>query len=226
MVKKQKITLPKTDKVTGRPYLSYSQISTWKKSKRDYIRQYFFGEDFSGMSDYMDFGSKVGNALEKNDFSEFTKEEQKFLKTIPRYDQFEREINLQMDGYFVKGFIDTNTTENTEKGELVKKIADYKTGEIEKKESEYASDDYIQLDIYAASIQQETGVLPEEVSVFLIDRTGNAFKGEPLRLGERYITITKKVDDKRVKVVMNEVNKIAQEISEYYQIFLKLNGLM
>lgn len=226
MVKKQKITLPKTDKVTGIPYLSYSQISTWKKSKRDYIRQYFFGEDFSGMSDYMDFGSKVGNALEKNDFSEFTKEEQKFLKTIPRYDQFEREINLQMDGYFVKGFIDTNTTENTEKGELVKKIADYKTGEIEKKESEYASDDYIQLDIYAASIQQETGVLPEEVSVFLIDRTGNAFKGEPLRLGERYITITKKVDDKRVKAVMNEVNKIAQEISEYYQIFLKLNGLM
>ena len=221
-----KITLPKTDKVTGIPYLSYSQISTWKKSKRDYIRQYFFGEDFSGMSDYMDFGSKVGNALEKNDFSEFTKEEQKFLKTIPRYDQFEREINLQMDGYFVKGFIDTNTTENTEKGELVKKIADYKTGEIEKKESEYASDDYIQLDIYAASIQQETGVLPEEVSVFLIDRTGNAFKGEPLRLGERYITITKKVDDKRVKAVMNEVNKIAQEISEYYQIFLKLNGLM
>jgi hypothetical protein len=226
MVKKQKITLPKTDKVTGIPYLSYSQISTWKKSKRDYIRQYFFGEDFSGMSDYMDFGSKVGNALEKNDFSEFTKEEQKFLKTIPRYDQFEREINLQMDGYFVKGFIDTNTTENTEKGELVKKIADYKTGEIEKKESEYASDDYIQLDIYAASIQQETGVLPEEVSVFLIDRTGNAFKGEPLRLGERYITITKKVDDKRVKVVMNEVNKIAQEISDYYQVFLKLNGLM
>ena len=226
MAKKQKITLPKTDKVTGRPYLSYSQISTWKKSKRDYIRQYFFGEDFSGMSDYMDFGSKVGNALEKNDFSEFTKEEQKFLKTIPRYDQFEREINLQMDGYFVKGFIDTNTTENTEKGELVKKIADYKTGEIEKKELEYASDDYIQLDIYAASIQQETGVLPEEVSVFLIDRTGNAFKGEPLRLGERYVTITKKVDDKRVKAVMNEVNKIAQEISEYYQIFLKLNGLM
>lgn len=221
-----KIVLPKTDKVTGIPYLSYSQISTWKKSKRDYIRQYFFGEDFSGMSDYMDFGSKVGNALEKNDFSEFTKEEQKFLKTIPRYDQFEREINLQMDGYFVKGFIDTNTTENTEKGELVKKIADYKTGEIEKKESEYASDDYIQLDIYAASIQQETGVLPEEVSVFLIDRTGNAFKGEPLRLGERYITITKKVDDKRVKAVMNEVNKIAQEISEYYQVFLKLNGLM
>lgn len=221
-----KIVLPKTDKVTGIPYLSYSQISTWKKSKRDYIRQYFFGEDFSGMSDYMDFGSKVGNALEKNDFSEFTKEEQKFLKTIPRYDQFEREINLQMDGYFVKGFIDTNTTENTEKGELVKKIADYKTGEIEKKESEYASDDYIQLDIYAASIQQETGVLPEEVSVFLIDRTGNAFKGEPLRLGERYITITKKVDDKRVKAVMNEVNKIAQEISEYYQLFLKLNGLM
>ena len=221
-----KIVLPKTDKVTGIPYLSYSQISTWKKSKRDYIRQYFFGEDFSGMSDYMDFGSKVGNALESNNFSDFNKTEQEFLKTLPRYDEFEREVSLDMGEFFVKGFIDTNTTENTEKGELIKKIADYKTGDVDKKESEYASDDYIQLDIYAAAIQQETGVLPEEVSVFLIDRTGNAFKGEPLRLGERYVTITKKVDDKRVKAVMNEVNKIAQEISEYYQLFLKLNGLM
>ena len=226
MAKKQKITLPKTDKVTGRPYLSYSQISTWKKSKRDYMRQFFFGEDFAGMSDYMDFGSKVGNALESNNFSDFNKTEQEFLKTLPRYDEFEREVNLDMGEFFVKGFIDTNTKENTPTGELVRKIADYKTGDVDKKESEYASDDYIQLDIYAAAIQQETGVLPEEVSVFLIDRTGNAFKGEPLRLGERYVTITKKVDDKRVKVVMNEVNKIAQEISDYYQLFLKLNGLM
>lgn len=226
MAKKQKITLPKTDKVTGRPYLSYSQISTWKKSKRDYMRQYFFGEDFSGMSDYMDFGSKVGNALENNNFSDFNKTEQEFLKTLPRYDEFEREVTLNMGSYFVKGFIDTNTKENTPAGELVRKIADYKTGDVDKKESEYASDDYIQLDIYAAAIQQETGVLPEEVSVFLIDRTGNAFKGEPLRLGERYVTITKKVDDERVKAVMNEVNKIAQEISDYYQLFLKLNGLM
>ena len=226
MAKKQKITLPKTDKVTGRPYLSYSQISTWKKSKRDYMRQYFFGEDFSGMSDYMDFGSKVGNALESNNFSDFNKTEQEFLKTLPRYDEFEREVNLDMGEFFVKGFIDTNTTENTEKGELVKKIADYKTGEIEKKESAYTSDDYIQLDIYAAAIQQETGVLPEEINVFLIDRKGNAFKGEPLVLGDSYITITKKVDAKRVEQVKNEVHQIALEISDYYQLFLKLKTLI
>lgn len=224
MSKVKSLILPKQDK-EGRYYLSYSQISTWKKSKRDYMRQYFFGEKFDG-NDYTDFGGKIGEALEKNDFSEFTAKEQEFLKTLPRHDEFEREVNLDMGGFFVKGFIDTNTKEDTPTGELVRKIADYKTGDIDKKESEYASDDYIQLDIYAAAIQQETGVLPEEVNVFLIDRTGNAFKGEPLRLGERYITITKKVDDKRVKVVMNEVNKIAQEISDCYQVFLKLNGLM
>lgn len=225
MPKVKNLILPKQDK-ERRYYLSYSQISTWKKSKRDYMRQYFFGEAFSGMSDYMDFGSKVGEALENNDFSGFSKTEQEFLKTLPRYDEFEREINLDMGGFYIKGYIDSNTKENTPTGELVKKIADYKTGEIEKKQSEYASDDYIQLDIYAAAIQQETGVLPEEVNVFLIDRTGNAFKGEPLRLGERYITITKKVDDKRIKKVLNEVNAIALEISECYKVFLKLNGLM
>ena len=44
-----KIVLPKTTP-EGIPYLSYSQINTWKNSKRDYIRQYFLGESFDGNS--------------------------------------------------------------------------------------------------------------------------------------------------------------------------------
>lgn len=215
------LVLPKKDE-EGKYYLSYSQINTWKKSKREYIRQYFFGEKFLG-NDYTDFGGKIGEALEYNDFSNFTEKEQELLKTIPRYDQFEREIKLQMDGFYIKGYIDTNTSENTDKKELVKKIADYKTGDCDKKEAEYASDDYIQLDIYAAAIQQETGVLPEEVYVHLIDRKGNAFSGEKLVLGDKLITITKEVNDQRIKEVKDFVQEVAEEISEYYKLFLTLN---
>lgn len=211
------LILPKTDE-QGIPYLSYSQITTWKKSKREYIRQYFMGEGFDG-NKYTDFGSKIGRALEENDFSDFSTDEKKFLKTIPRYDEFEREIKLQLNGFYIKGFIDTNTTDLTA-------IADYKTGDIDKKRAEYESDSYTQLDIYSAAIQQETGKLPESVNVFLIERTGNAFAGEELKLGNKFITITKDVNDERIKQVIKEVEEVAREISEYYQVYLKLNKLI
>lgn len=219
-----KLTLPRKDE-NGIPYISYSQISTWKKNKRDYMRQYFFGEKFEGNA-YTDFGSKVGEALENNDFSGFTANEKKFLKTIPRYDEFEREIALQMDGFYVKGYIDTNTKiySLSDEGEieLVDKIADYKTGDITKKAVEYASDDYTQLDIYAAAIKQETGILPSDVRVILIDRTGNAFKNERLKLGDEFITIIKNVTEQRVQEVLKEVQEIAEEISSYYKLYLTL----
>lgn len=217
MVKDTEIILPKTDKDTGRPYLSYSQYSTWKKSKREYMRQYFFGEKFLG-SDYTEFGSEIGEALENNNFSNYTAKEQEFLKTIPRYDDFERKICLNMGTWDVIGFIDTSKNPPTS-------IADYKTGDIVKKESEYQSDDYIQLDIYAAAIEQETGILPEEVKVFLIDRKGNAYAGEKLKLGDKFVTITKSVDEARIKDVIKRVTKVAHEISEHYKLFLQLNGL-
>lgn len=220
-----KIVLPKTDS-KGNYYVSYSQLSTWKKSKREYIRQYFFGELFEGNA-YTDFGSKVGKALENNDFSEFTKAEQKILKSIPRYDEFEREIKLDLGGFYVKGFIDTSSApEESEKGKHIRRIADYKTGDKAKKASEYQSDDYTQLDIYAAALEQEFGTLPDSVCVYLIDRKGNAFQNEELVLGDGFITITKDTTPERVKAVKEDIIETVQEISDYYQLFLKLNGLM
>ena len=208
------IVLPKKDE-NGVYYLSYSQISTWKKSKRDYMRQYFFGETFEGNA-YTEFGSLVGGCLEKGDFSPFEDHEAELLKKVPRYDEFEREIKLQMKGYYVKGYIDTNTKD-------FKKIADYKTGDVDKKAGEYEDDSYNQLEIYSAGLQQETGVLPEEAKVFLIDRTGNAFKGEELKLGSSFISIEKTIDEDRIKEVLKDIDKIAVEISNSYKVFLKLN---
>ena len=225
---KEQLILPKSND-EGVPYVSYSQLSTWKRSKRDYIRQYFLGERFVGNA-YTEMGSKVGEALENNDFSEFTLTEQKFLKTVPRYDQFERKINLQMEGFIVVGYIDSNTLSHKTKGgnkvEVVDKILDYKTGDVSKKRAEYEDDKYTQLDIYAAAMQQETGSLPTDVKVILIDRTGNAFKGEELKLGKEFITITKDVTQERVDKVLKEVQEIAEEISAYYKLYLKLNGLI
>ena len=212
---KNRIVLPRKDK-DGNYYISYSQLNTWKRNKRDYIRQYFFGEKFEGNA-YTDFGSKVGEALEKNDFSAFDKKHHDFLKTIPRYDEFEREVRYNFDGFYLLGFIDSNTKD-------FKKILDYKTGNIEKKKPEYESDDYTQIHLYAGAIKQETGKLPKNGSVILIQREGNAFRGEELTIGDRYVVIDKNISLKEVKKVISDVEKIAKEISDYYKVFLKLKG--
>jgi hypothetical protein len=228
----KEIILPKTDD-NGDYYLSYSQISTWLKSKREYIRQYFFGEDDDnkGLQKYGDFGHKVGESFENNDFSAWDKEETEFLKTIPQYDEFEREVTLKMDGFYLKGFVDTNTAPETdEKNNLwVRKIADYKTGDVEKKGSsviDYSSDDYLQVEIYAAALRQEFGIAPNYGAVYLIGREGNAFKGEKLKLTKEYITIEKGITDDRLDFVVSEVQRVAEEISEYYKMYLKLNKVV
>ena len=219
----KKLVLPRLDK-DGNHYISYSQLNTWKRSKREYIRQYFWGEGFEGNA-YTDFGTKVGEALEEGDFSGFTAKEQEFLNTIPRYGEYEREIRLEMKGFYVKGFIDTSTPPTAgeeSKNSWVSKIADYKTGDVIKKKAEYEADTYTQVDIYAAAMRQQFGLLPESACVYLVHRTGNAFQNEKLKLGDKFIKIDKPIDNAKADKVLAEVQQIAEEISAYYKIFLKL----
>jgi hypothetical protein len=213
MAKNNKIDLPRKDE-GGTPYLSYSQIATWKRSKRDYIRQYFLGEGFDG-NQYTDLGKKVGEALENNDFSDFSRDERKLLLQLPRLDSFERMIRLEFpEGFYIKGFIDTNSSD-------FKHIIDYKTGDMGKR-TEYDNDDYYQLEIYALALEQETGVLPDKAEVVLIERLGNAFKGETLVLGSQFEIIDRSLDVFRLETVRQDVLKIALEISEYYEAFKQL----
>ena len=225
--KKKQLILPQRDE-DGNCYISYSQISKWKKSKRSYIRQYFMGEkdDNKLLQDFGDFGHRIGEALENNNFEGFTKEEVVFLDTVPRYDEFETEIHLQLDGVYVYGKIDTHTKpKDYGKGIHVRRMADYKTGIIEKRQPEYESDDYWQTDIYAAYLEQKYGIAPDDVSVILIGRDGNAFNREELTLTGEYVNIKRYITPERLQLVKENVQKVAEEIAEYYAAYLKLNLL-
>jgi len=210
--------LPKKDK-QGNQYLSYSQISSFLKNRRDYIRQYFLKEKFEG-NGYTEFGKRIGEALEKNDFSTFSDKEQELLRSIPRHDVFEREVRLIRKDFYVIGYIDTNTSKDGK----IEKIIDYKTGDMNK-EDVYISEEYSQLYIYAAALEQELGVLPKKASVILIERKGNLFKREKLVLGDKFLSIDKKITKKKIKEVVKMVDDTAKEISEYYEVFLKLNKI-
>ena len=224
----KQLMLPKTDE-EGKYYISYSQINKWKRSKRDYIRSYFMGEkdDNKVLQIYGDFGTKVGESYENNDFSAWKDDEAEFLQSLPHLDEFERKVKLQMDGYYVLGFIDTNSkpVNVASTNCYVEELVDYKTGEIDKRTPEYESDDYWQVDIYAAALHQAYGKYPDKGSVVLIGRYGNAFAGQELNLTKEAAIIDRPISKERCDSVLSQVQEIAEEISAYYKIYLKLNLL-
>jgi len=226
MTKQDQMILPRKDK-EGAYYISYSQITKFKKSKREYIRQYFFGEDTASaaLKRYGAFGHLIGEAFENNDFTPFEGEDRTFMEGVRKYDEFERKVKLQMDGYHVLGFIDSNTTPTTGKGSYVKCILDYKTGDVDKKSPDYKSPDYNQLEIYAAALKQKYGKLPDMAHVILIGRDGNAFNGEELTLNRRMAIIERSMDQELIDKVLLDVQETAEEISNLYKAFLKLKGV-
>jgi len=202
------MNLPRKDK-KGNGYLSYSQISTFKRSKDDYYKQYIEGVPFEG-NDYTDFGSKVGESLELNSFKSFDTMEAKILKSVKRLDLFERSTILNYNGFYVVGYIDTISDDYSQ-------IIDYKTGG-RGKDAQYVKDDYTQLQIYALSIRQETGITPQKASVEFITREGNAFKGESLRVAyEPVKSIDIDISYERLKTVYWGVLRTAKEISDFYE---------
>ena len=200
--------LPKKDKY-GVNRLSYSQMSTFKKSKDLFYKRYIVGEEFQ-TNEYIEFGSKVGDALEKNDFSKFSKQEVETLSQVTRLDEFERPVFLKYTDFYIVGYIDTVNSDLTE-------IIDYKTGGL-KKEFQYMEDSYNQLQIYALGIQQETGSAPKKASVEFIRRKGNLYKGQSLIVGdEQPIKIDVDISSGRLMDVYLDIFKTAEEINEFYK---------
>ena len=207
--KLNEMELPKKDK-KGKGYLSYSQISLFRTDKQEYKEVYINNKPFKG-NEYTDFGKKVGNALEQNNFNEFTGTEATILKLCTRLDLFERKtiLNYDEDNFYIKGFIDTINND-------LSHIIDYKTGG-KQKEFKYSEDNYIQVQLYALSIMQETGVKPSKGTVEFIRRKGNAFKGQKLTVdSEPPIKIDIDLSLPTLKHVYWEVLETAKEIEKFY----------
>lgn len=213
--RKLNITLPKSLE-DGTPYLSYSQYSKFIKDFKGYVHNYFFKDPFTGNA-YTEFGTLIGEALEKGDFSGFSEKDQKTLELVDRLDEFERKVIWDLGGFVVMGYIDTNDN----KDGIVTTVVDYKTGAASK-EADYDSDEYDQVAIYCAAIEQETGTAPKEGKVILIERTGNPFRGEELRLGTKVIEIPQDVSKKKISQTRTKIRKTAKKISDYYEVFNKL----
>ena len=75
-----KMNLPTKDK-NGNPFLTYSQISCFLTSKKEYYETYILKKPFH-QNKYLTFGLKVDNAITENNFNEFSDSEKEILKTV------------------------------------------------------------------------------------------------------------------------------------------------
>ena len=204
------MNLPKKDK-HGVSILSYSQIATFKKSKADFYDRYILQKPFEG-NEYTYFGLKVGEALEKNDFSLFSDPEKTILKQVTRLHEFERSVFLEYKdhGFYLVGYIDTISEDFT-------RIIDYKTGGLGK-EKQYSDTEYNQLHIYALAIKQDLGLDVKDASVEFIRRGGNAYRGQKLFVkDEKPIVIPQDLSEERLKHVYWDILKTAKEIEKFYK---------
>jgi len=212
---KRNLKLPKKDK-NGKSRLSYSQIKCFKENKQDYINRYILNEPFVS-NEYIDFGSKVGEALEQNNFNNFHELEENILRKVERLDEFEKFVKLDFGGFIMFGYIDSNTKD-------LSKIIDYKTGG-KNKELIYSKDEYTQLCFYALSLKQEYNKTPKKAEVHFIRRAGNLYRGQELVVAqEDPIVISVDISEERLKKVYWETIEIAKEIEVFYIDYLKNNA--
>jgi hypothetical protein len=214
MIERQ-LDLPKKDK-NGKSRLSYSQIKCFKENKQDYINRYILNEPFVS-NEYIDFGSKVGEALEQNNFNNFHELEEDILRKVERLDEFEKFVKLDFGGFVMFGYIDSNTKD-------LSRIIDYKTGG-KKKELIYSKDEYTQLCFYALALKQEYNKTPNKAEVHFIRRAGNLYRGQELVVAqEDPIVISVDISQERLKKVYWETIEIAKEIEVFYIDYLKNNA--
>jgi PD-(D/E)XK nuclease superfamily len=221
-----KTVLPRQDK-DGNYYISYSALNSWaaikgfntkRLGKEEFIRSYFFGEDYPDAFGFAQFGSEVEDYIcGKPEAQElFTKEEKATLDTIKPLGVFQHEIKINFDGFYLKGFIDDVSPD-------YKLIRDYKTAS-ENSKAKYYEDDYNQLDIYALAIQQDFGHIPQ-MEVAVIERLGNGFRGgrNVMTVGNQTWYIPRTTTPQKLLELRQFIINTTKEISEHYQIFLKLN---
>ena len=207
------MNLPRKDE-DGKSYISYSQLSLFKRDESEYYWTYIMGKRIS--NEYTEFGSKVGESLEHKDFSKFSPTEQSTLKQCVRLDEFERKVKLFYPdhGFYVLGFIDTNQAD-------LSRIIDYKTGG-EGKEGQYTSGHYSQLHLYALALRQETGITPTTAQVNFIRRNGKPHIGEPLTVAdESPLLLDIDISMPELKRVYHDTLETAKKIEQFY---LKYKG--
>jgi hypothetical protein len=205
------------DSHLGKFYISYSTVSSWEDYRGDFIKQKLAGIKLPD-SIYGSFGSWVGTSVEHGEVQAnnygFTGGENINLIQRTENDKYERMILIDMGEYVIIGFVDIMR-------EVLPKVIetiDIKTGGA-KKEEEYKKESYIQTTLYSKALEDE-GYTINASGVWFCRRTGSHIK-PPLNLSTEQFYIPLEYSEKRVKYALDKVDRVVNEISEYFTCFEK-----
>lgn len=234
---KDKIILPKTfedrngtrPECKGKPKLSYSQYTSYKdpEYQNQYYLQYFLGVELPS-GEFAEFGSSCGEYIEDsaNNIVQrkgcLSEEDISVLDAIIDYPDgcvYEDEIIVDFGDFVSEGYSDRTWYRNDTDVE----IRDYKSLNLDKKADFYASEEYGQTTLYCYQKERE-GYTIVNSEVFGLGRKGSSLLGTgnfKMRLSGDYKIIPTPYSKERAEKVIDDMRKVANQISDDYKIFIR-----
>lgn len=231
---------PEYKKYDGWNKISVSQNTSFEDDlyRGGYIAKYMMGyPEEQGIFAY--FGNACGDYINTQDqrIDEYLDDADKkpmdeIIKEHPEGSEFEYEILIDLEPFGLKktvlqGFSDRQNT--TEEGKT--DICDYKTLNLAKKKEFYASEEYVQLNIYGYGLE-ELGFQIGETYVIGLGRKGNTLDKAAIHektgnsLAIRLSGEVERIDNQydREQAISNIKGIVANciKISDYYKVFNKI----
>ena len=202
-----KLILPK-------PHLSWSQLSCWETNPNRYRKEYFeCGKKLD--TKYLRFGKGVAELIEKGLHREL-------IPDLVVYDTPEFEIKTDVQGVPILAYIDSYDSKNNV-------FREYKTGTLPWDRARVIK--HGQLLFYAVALKYKLGKTPEycdldwiETKVGKSDDKVDDFWRENenmINVTGRLLSFHREFDEREIERMEDKIVKIAEEISEAYQLFLK-----
>ena len=198
--------------ILPRKYLSWSQMNCWLSNPERYRREYFENSDKLD-SRYLRFGKGMAKMIEEGKHKEL-------LPDLIVYDSPEYEIRTEILGVPILSFLDTYDSKNNI-------FREYKTGKHPWDQSKVQKHD--QLLFYATALKFATGNMPEYCDLDWIEtKEGTMEVDDFWRENENIINTTGRIvsfhrefDEREITRMEDLIVKVAEDISEAYQNFIK-----
>jgi hypothetical protein len=214
----------------GKPKLSYSQYTSYKdpEYQNQYYLQYFSGINLPS-GEFALLGTGCGEFIEDTAIKAeprrvgcLSSEDTSILDSIIDYPKgcvYEDEIIVDLVDFCLEGYSDRTWYKPNKEVS----IRDYKTLNLDKKAEFYASDEYGQTTLYCFQKERE-GYIIVGSEVFGIGRKGSSLEGKgnfKMRLSGDYKIIPTPYTKERGEKVIEDITKVAHQISDDYKIYLK-----
>ncbi len=193
-------------------HLSWSAISCWLTNPERFRREYFENAEKLDTK-YLRFGKGIAELIENGKHKEL-------LPDLVVYEKPEFEIRVEVAGVPILGYLDGYNPSNNTFGE-------YKTGKHPWTQAKVQKHD--QLTLYATMLKALTGKIPEYCDLHWIETKDGAVQTEDFwRTNEKQINCTGKIvtfrrefDEREIDRMEFTVQKVAEDISDAYQEFIK-----